>query len=75
MLEYPKWMKIAGEKSKWWQKIKKIILIEGQLFHEEKKGQPTLIVQEHQVAAILYMVYDHPTEGHRDPGNMSQKIR
>ena len=68
-------MKTAEEKSKWWQKIKKIILLKGQLFHEEKKGQPTLVVQKHQVAAILYMVYNYPIGGHRDLRSMSQKIR
>ncbi len=50
-------------------------MIEGQLFHEEKKGQLILVVQRHQVAAILYMVHDHPTGGYRGPGSMSQKIR
>ncbi len=73
-LKYSKWMKTVGEKSKWWQKVKKLILIEGQLFHKEKKGQLTLVVQKYQVAIILYMIYDHPTGEYRGPGSMSQKI-
>ncbi len=36
--EYPRWTKIAGKKSKWRHKCDKIIVIKGQLFHEEKKG-------------------------------------
>ena len=36
--EYPKWIKTAGEKSKWRQKTKRIMLVGGQLFHEEKKA-------------------------------------
>jgi len=31
-------MKTAGKKSKWQQKVRKLILVEEQLFHEEKKG-------------------------------------
>ncbi len=50
------------------------MLIERQLFHEEKKGQPTLVVQKHQITAILYMVHDHPIGEHQDSGSMSQKI-
>ncbi len=73
--EYPKWMKTAREKSKQRQKVRKIILLEGQLFHEKKKDQPTLVIQKHQVTAILYMVYDHPIGGHRSLGNINQKIR
>src|SRR6266498_3845355 len=52
-----------------------MILIGGQIFHDEKKGQLTLVIQQHQVAAILYMVHDHLTGGHRGLGSMSQKIR
>ncbi len=64
-------MKIAEEKLKWWQKVKKLILMEGQLFHEEKKGQLILIVQKHQVIAILYIVHDHSMGRHRGSGSMS----
>ncbi len=73
--KYLKWIKIARKRSKWQQKVKKLILIEGQLFHEKKRYQPTLVVQKHQIAAILYIVYDHSTRGHRGPESMSQKIR
>src|SRR6266498_1466224 len=73
--KYLRWIKTAGEKSKWQHKCDKIIVIEEQLFHKEKRGQPTLVVQQHQVAAILYMVHDHPTGRHRGLGSMSQKIR
>ena len=58
--DYSKWIKTAEEKSKWKQKVKKFILIERQLFHIKKKGQPTLVMQKHQIAAILYIVYNHP---------------
>ncbi len=50
------------------------MLLKGQLFYEEKKGQPTLVVQKYQVAAILYIVHDHPIGGHRGLGSMSQRI-
>ena len=73
-LEYPRWTKTAGEKTKWRHKCEKIIVIERQLFYKEKKGQLTLVVQQHQIAAILYIVHDHPIGGHRGPGSMSQKI-
>ncbi len=42
--EYPKWIKIIEEKAKWKQKVKKFILLKGQLFYKKKKGQPSLIV-------------------------------
>ena len=44
-LEYPRWTKTAGEKSKQRHKCDKIVVIEGQLFHKEKREQPTLVVQ------------------------------
>ena len=40
-------------------------MLKKQLFYEEKKGQLTLIIQKYQVAAILYMIYDHLIGGHR----------
>jgi len=67
-------MKIAGKKSKWWQKVKKLILLKRQLFHEEKKDQSILVVQKYQVAAILYMVYDYPIKGYWGLESISQKI-
>ncbi len=72
--EYLKWIKTEGEKSKWQHKTARMVVIKGQLFYHEKKRQPTLVVLQHQVVAILYMIHDHPTGGHRDPESMSQKI-
>ncbi len=62
--EYLKWIKTAEEKAKWWQKVKKFILLKGQLFYEKKKGQLTLVMQTYQVVIILYMIHNHPTGGH-----------
>jgi len=69
--EYSKAIKTVRKKLKCQQKDKKFILLEGQLFHEEKKGQPILVVQKHQVVTILYMVHDHLIGKHRGSGSMS----
>ncbi len=57
-------MKTVGEKAKWQHKVKKFILLESQLFYEEKKGQKTLVVQRYQVATILYIVHNYFTKGY-----------
>ncbi len=45
--------------------------MERQLFHKEKKDQTILVIQEHQVAAILYIVYNYPMEGHQGSGSIN----
>ncbi len=41
------------------------------LKRKEKKVDFTLIVQKHQVQAIMYMMHDHPLGAHRGAGIMA----
>ncbi len=44
---------------------------EGLLKHIEKKVDFTLVVQKHQVQAIMYMMHDHPLGAHRGADTMA----
>src|SRR6266508_2364766 len=72
---YPRWIKTKGEQSRWKTEASKFIVENGLLRHREKKVDFTLVIQKHQVKAIMYMTHDHPLGAHRGAGTMAQKIR
>ena len=72
---YPKWIKTKGEQSRWKTEALKFIIEEGLLKHKEKKVDATLVIQKHQVQAIMYMMHDHLLGAYRGAGTMAQKIR
>ncbi len=72
---YPKWIKTKGEQSRWKTEAAKFVIEEGLLKHVEKKVDFTVVIQKHQVQAIMYMMHDHPLGAHRGAGTMAQKIR
>src|SRR6266540_4262893 len=72
---YPRLIKIKGEQSCWKTEASKFVVEEGLLKHVEKKVDFTLVVQKHQVQAIIYMMYDHPLGAYRGVDIIAQKIR
>ncbi len=72
---YPKWIKTKEEQSRWKTEALKFIIEEGLLKHKEKKVDATLVIQKHQVQAIMYMMHDHLLGAYRGAGTMAQKIR
>ena len=72
---YPRWIKTKGKQSQWKTEALKFIVEEGLLKHIEKKVDFTLVVQKHQVQAIMYMMYDHSLGAHRGADIITQKIR
>src|SRR6266498_228051 len=72
---YPRWIKTKGEQSRWKTEASKFVVEEELLKHKEKKVDFTLVVQKHQVQAIIYMMHDHLLGAYRGVGIMAQKIR
>ncbi len=72
---YSRQIKTKGEQSRQKTEASKFVIEEGLLKHKEKKVDFTLVVQKHQVQAIMYMMHDHPLGVHRGVGIMAQKIR
>ncbi len=72
---YPKWIKTKREQLWWKTEALKFVVEEGLLKHREKKVDFTLVVQKHQIQAIMYMIHDHPLGAHRRAGTIAQKIR
>ena len=60
---------------RWKTEATKFVIEEGLLKHIEKKVDFTLVIQKHQVQAIMYMMHDHPLGAHRGADTMAQKIR
>lgn len=71
----PFWIKTKGELAKFVKETKAYQIQNGILVHLEKKGEPTQVIQRHQVSAILYMLHDDPLGGHAGAGRMNQKLR
>ncbi len=72
---YSKWIKTKEEQSRWKTKVSKFVIEEGLLKHKKKKVDCTLVIQKHQVQAIMYMIHDHPLGAYRGVGIIVQKIR
>ncbi len=68
---YPRWIKTKGEQLRWKTETSKFIVENGLLKYREKKVDFTLVVQKHQVPAIMYMMHDHPLGAHRGAGTMA----
>ncbi len=72
---YSKQIKTKGKQLYWRTEALKFIVEEGLLKYVKKKVDSTLVVQKHQVQAIMYMMHDYPLRAHRGAGTMTQKIR
>ena len=51
--------------------VSKFVVEEGLLKHKEKKVDFTLVVQKHQVQAIMYMMYNHLLEVYKGADTMT----
>ena len=68
---YPKWIKTKEEQSRWKTEASKFVIENGLLKHREKKVDFTLVVQKHQVQAIMYIMHDYSLGAHRGVGTIA----